>query len=50
VKAYACAHQEWMLADAWGPLAVQALRHAYAGWRAPDLDLVPVSSMQAARP
>ncbi len=49
VKAYACAHQEWMLADAWGPLAVQALRHAYAGRRAPDLDLVPVEAREASQ-
>jgi len=49
VKAYACAHQEWMLADAWGPLAVRALRHACAGSRAPDLDLVPVAPMEALR-
>ncbi|HET9795547.1 MAG TPA: formyltransferase family protein [Thermoanaerobaculia bacterium] len=50
VKAYACAHQEWMLADAWGPLAVDAVRHAFMGRRAPDLDLVPVPAMEASRP
>jgi len=49
VKAYACAHQEWMLADAWGPLAIQAIRHAYAGRRAPDLDLVPIPALEASR-
>ena len=49
VKAYACAHQEWMLADAWGILARQAIRFAFAGWRAPDLDLVPVAALEEAR-
>jgi folate-dependent phosphoribosylglycinamide formyltransferase PurN len=40
VKAYACAHQEWMLADAWGDLARQAIRLAAAGRRAPDAERV----------
>ena len=35
VKAYACAHQEWMLADAWGDLARQAIRLVAAGRRLP---------------
>lgn len=47
VRAYAYAHQEWMLADAWGPLAVEAIRRAFAGRRAPDLDHVPVPAAEA---
>jgi len=43
VKAYACAHQEWMLADAWGPLARKAIRLATAGRRAPHLEIVPAA-------
>jgi folate-dependent phosphoribosylglycinamide formyltransferase PurN len=35
-KAYAHAHQEWMLRDAWGPLAVEVLRLAAAGRIAPE--------------
>jgi folate-dependent phosphoribosylglycinamide formyltransferase PurN len=36
VKAYAHAHQEWMLQEAWGPLAVEVLRLAAAGRIAPE--------------
>jgi folate-dependent phosphoribosylglycinamide formyltransferase PurN len=35
-KAYAHAHQEWMLQEAWGPLAVDVLRLAAAGRIAPE--------------
>lgn len=47
VRAYAYAHQEWMLADAWGPLATQAIRRAAAGRRAPDLELIPLPAAEA---
>lgn len=47
VKAYACAHQEWMLADAWGGLARQAIRLAAAGRRPPNA--VPDETVLSAR-
>jgi phosphoribosylglycinamide formyltransferase-1 len=34
-RAYAYAHQEWMLQEVWGPLAVEVLRLAAAGHIAP---------------
>ena len=36
VKAYAHAHQEWMLQDAWGPLWQSVIRLAVAGLTFPD--------------
>ena len=36
VRAYAHAHQEWMLREAWGPLAVAVVRLAASGRIAPD--------------
>ena len=50
VRAYAFAHQEWMLADAWGPLAIQAIRQAAAGRRAPDLDSIPARALEVSGP
>jgi len=50
VKAYAYAHQEWMLADAWGPLWRTALRHVVAGKRESTLALVPAMTAAGRRP
>lgn len=50
VKAYAHAHQEWMLANAWGPLWRTALRQAVAGKRQPALELATAGAAAGARP
>ena len=43
VKAYAYAHREWMMRDAWGALLVRALEYVAAG--AEDEDLTVMSRM-----
>jgi len=47
VRAYAHAHQEWMLADAWGPLATQSIRQAFTGCRVPDLEQIRIAAAKA---
>ena len=50
VKAYAYAHQEWMLADAWGPLWRTALRLVVAGKREPSLEPIEAEAAWGGRP
>lgn len=44
VKAYAYAHQEWMLAEAWGPLWRTVLRRVVSGSREPRAETAPAAA------
>jgi hypothetical protein len=53
LKAYAFAHQEWMLGEAWGPLWKGVLRLAASGWdvrrpeASPVFDVSPEGDLSA---
>jgi len=49
VKAYAYAHQEWMLAQAWGPLFRTVLREAVAGAPVARTGIAPAPASAGAR-
>ena len=48
LKAYAYAHQEWMLREAWGPLWLEVLRRVVTGRTAPDFDRRPAAALEEA--
>jgi folate-dependent phosphoribosylglycinamide formyltransferase PurN len=48
LKAYAYAHQEWMLRDAWGPLWLEVLRRVVTGRTAPEVEWEAADAVEEA--